>query len=460
MSQIIYRETQYGSFFDCLFTLMKKYLKESISVRDFGILRHNSGLREVKELFKFFFKSNELKKFDSIFKKFANQYDQTLEYLNYFSQFLQTPFVKSCLNYNQLQEELASFEKALQRHPILGIVYPQKFSQLKQNYISLITSKIFLNIINKIFYQKKPKNLKKKEYLNFGNLSFDEIEHLLKESNDYMEQLFDYSKNQSLQKSVIFKDVQEIFHEVDSEKEVNIFKIRYDTSMELLFDLYKQKRFVEESLNFAESFEKIYNFFELKERQISQKLIEFNYFFKKKGANTNFWEIQKRYSSMRFFLPKNEEQKIPEWSTNLELCKVNPFFLLVENQIDAIYYLQILSEKIELTVFLMEIYKKFLDSFEGKISLLKEEIETGDYSIKNFHLNDCIYLIRNLKEVSSQNFISDYQLFYFFLINHLREGKVRMLPETDLLNKYPNSLRILNIFSRNSIFKKDYTRQR
>jgi hypothetical protein len=164
---------------------------------------------------------------------------------------------------------------------------------------------------------------------------------------------------------------------------------------------------------------------------------------------------------MRKYIPKEEDLEIPDLNTDLEIRSVNPLFLLIENFVDVIYFLQVLSQNIDLASFLMEIYKNFLESFESKIDILNEEIQAGDYSIKNFHLIDCKHLIRNLKEISANNFTSDYQFLLNFLVKAVIEGKVKnlILDDLDVIN-YPNFFDLANSFSKNTIFEKDYNMER
>lgn len=441
---------------------MKEYLQQEISVKNFELLRFNPGLAKVKQIFQLFFKSDELVNFDSLFVKFADKYDETIEYLKYFKSFLDTSFVQKCADINELKSELTRFEKAVQEQPILDIQYTWRLEKIKQDYISLITSDVFLNVINKLFHENQnTSELTPENFLEFGCLSFLDIEKLFQAASNYLEKLFNYKTNSRFQKKLLMEDVLQIFHEIDVERELDLFKPRYDSKLEGLFDLLGQSRFVQVSLDFSETFQPIYDFFELKNQESTEQLVKFTKFYQKKGEKTVFWDLSKKYNKMRVFTPREEEAEVPDLKTDLELGKVNPLFLLIENHVNVIYFLETLSENIDLTAFLMEIYKNFLDSFESKIDILNEEIQAGDYSIKNFHLVDCKHLIRHLKEVSGKNFNSDHQFLMHFLTKNIIEGKVKDLvkagPDTQ---NYPNYLRIANSLSKNAIFKKGYTRQR
>jgi hypothetical protein len=439
---------------------MKEYLEQIISVKNFELLRFNPGLAKVKEIFKLFFKEKDLLEFDSLFTKFAAKYDETVEYLNYFKSFLQASFVKTCSNFQELKEELNVFEKAVQEQPILHINYPWRLEKIKKDFISLITSDIYLNILNKLYHTNKGNDDPTPEmYLEFGSLSFFDIEKLMNLSSEYLEQLFKYNDSSKLRKSLTLKDVETIFHNIDIEKELALFKYRYDSKMEKLFRIMGQQCFIKATLEFSQDFHPIYDFFELKHKDSTEQIEKFHQFYSKNESKTNFLELQKKYQKMRVYQPKEEEAEIPDLKTNLDLDNVNPLFLIIENHVNIIYFLQILSENIELTAFLMDIYKNFLDSFESKIDILNEEIQSGDYSIKNFHLVDCKHLIRHLKEVSGKNFNSDHQILMHFLTKNIIEGKVKDLVKMDKSNKnYPNYVRLVNSLSKNAIYKKGYNR--
>ena len=437
---------------------MKQYLQQTISVKNFELLRFNPKLEKVKEIFRLFFKSEDLTEFDSLFSKFSFKYDETVEYLNYFKTFLKISFVENCSDFVELQEELATFEKAVQEQAILYITYPWRLEKIKKDYISLISSNIFLNILNKLYHENKgTKVLTKENYLDFGCLGYSDIEKLMSFASDYLENLFEYQKNKNLKKNLLLSDVEQIFLGIDIEKELDIFKARYDSKMKGLFDLMGQKQFFNVALSFSQNFEPIFNFFKLQHQDSTKNLVKFHTFYMKKEKKTVFSELEKRYNKMRTYFPKEEEAEIPDLKTDFDLQKVNPLFLLIENHVNVIYFFEILTKNIDLTIFLMEIYKKFLNSFESKIDILNEEIQSGDYSIKNFHLVDCKHLIRHLKEVSGKKFKSDHQLLMFFLTKNIIEGKVKDLVKPDKNNaKYPNYLNLINSLSKNAIYKKDY----
>ena len=462
LTQIMYKETYYGPFFDCLFKVMKEYLEQTISVKNFELLRFNPGLAKVKEIFKLFFKAEDLKQFDSLFSKFADKYDETVEYLGYFKLFLDTQFVQKCSDFEDLKKELSMFEKNVQEQPILDITYPWRLEKIKKDYLSLISSEVFLNIINKIFHEnQKTLELSPDNYLEFGSLSFLNIEKLMQYSSEYIEKLFEYKSNSRFQKKIRFKDLQEIFEGVNVEKELDLFKCRYDSKMEGLFELLGQMQYIRVTIDFSENYAPIYEFFELKNIESTAQLQKFKEFYQKKEADTVFWDLLKKYKKMRNFQPKEEEAEVPDLKTDLDLVKVNPLFLIIENHVNIIYFLEVLALNIDLTAFLMEIYKNFLDSFESKIDILNEEIQSGDYSIKNFHLVDCKHLIRHLKEVSGKNFTSDHQLLMHFLTKNIIEGKVKdLVKPTPELQAYPNYLRLINSMSKNPIYKLGYDRTR
>ena len=462
LTEIIYWETNYGSFFDRLFRVMKEYLGQEISVKNFELLRFNPGLAKVKQIFKLFFRSEDLVDFDSLFAKFADKYDETVEYLGYFKSFLETPFVRKCSDFRELSDELQRFEQAVQEQPILAIQYSWRLEKIKKDYISLITSDVFLNVLNKLYHKnQKTAELTPDNYLDFGSLSFLEIEALFQVTSNYLERLFSYRRDSRFQKKLLLRDVRQIFQDIDVESELALFKARYDAKLEGLFDLLGQSRFVQVSLEFSEGFQPIYDFFELKNQESTEQLVKFKQFYLEKGEDSVFWDLREKYAKMRVFAPSEEEAEVPDLKTELELEKVNPLFLLVENHVNVVYFLQVLSENIELTAFLMEIYKNFLDSFESKIDILNEEIQAGDYSIKNFHLVDCKHLIRHLKEVSGKNFNSDHQFLMHFLTKNIIEGKVKDLVKSDAATRaYPNYLRIVNRLSKNALYKKDYGRHR
>jgi hypothetical protein len=441
---------------------MKEYLEQSISVKNFELLRFNPSLAKVKQIFKLFFKAKDLTNFDSLFSKFADKYDETVEYLNYFESFMQASFVEKCSDIEDLKKELERFQRNVQEEPILGISYPWRLEKIKKNYISLITSDIFLNIINKIYHEnQKTKEITQENYLEFGSLSFLNIHDLLQYTSEYLEKLFIYKTNSKFQKKILFKDLEQIFRGVNIETELDLFKFRYDAKMEGLFNLLGQMQCIKVALSFSQNYSGIYDFFELKNTESTKQLDKFHSFYQKKEAETLFWDLLKKYNSMRKFHPSEEEAEVPDLKTKLDLQKVNPLFLIIENHVNIIYFLEVLTENIDLTAFLMEIYKNFLDSFESKIDILNEEIQSGDYSIKNFHLVDCKHLIRHLKEVSGKNFTSDHQLLMHFLTKNIIEGKVKdLVKPSPKVEAYPNYLRLINSMSKNPIYKPEYDRTR
>lgn len=460
LTSIIYNGTNYGLFFDCLFRVMKSYLNQIITVGDFELLRFNPSLKKVKDLFSFFFKAENLKGFDRLFGQFAAKYDDTMEYMQFFNDFLNTDFVKKCSDYVGLQEDVATFKRAIQEQSILSITYPRRLAQVKQDYLSLISSKIFLNILNKIYHEQNKTSSRAQElYLQFDLLSFIQIHDLMQKTNEYLELLFVYGTNRSFRKKLTLKDVEQVFHDVDIQQELNIFKNRYDERVENLVNVFSQRNYSRTALRFADNYMPIYEFLGLRELEGTKQLDKYKKFFLKKGEKTNFADLEKNYRKMRNFKPREEDLDIPDLNTNLDLANVNPLFLLIENHVNVIYFFEVLSENIELVSFLMDIYKNFLDSFESKIDILNEEIQAGDYSIKNFHLVDCKHLIRHLKEVAAKNFDSDYQIMMHFLAKNIMEGRVKdTLLDKQEYQKYPNYFALMNSLNKNPLFKKGYNK--
>ena len=460
--EIIYRRTDFGSLFDRLFSVMNEYLGREISMEHFGLLRFNPALSKVKQIFGLFIRSEDLLDFDFLFVKFAEKFDETTEYLSYFKSFLEAPFVQKCSDFGELGDEFKLFEKGIAEQPILRIDYPGRLKKIKQDHISLITSAIFLNVLDKLHRDGQcPPQRPPSEYLDFGCLSFLDIERLLRAASDYLERLFHYSRDSQFRRTLLVKDVRQIFRNIDVESELNLFRARYDAKLEGLFDLFGQSRFVRVSLEFVDCFRSVYDFYKLDNRESTEQLAEFKQFYLRRRENTVFWDLRTKYAKMRVFSPRQDAAEVPNLKTDLDLGQVNPLFLLIENHANVIYFLQVLSENIELAGFLMEIYESFLDSFESKIDILNEEIQAGDSSIKNFHLVDCKHLIRHLKDVSANNFASDHQLLTYILAKNITEGRVKDLVAPGRTGRaYPNYLRQVNSLSKNAIFKKHYGRHR